>query len=94
MAECTAKHTRYQPTEAEWLCPKCKANNESFWTEEPDGEASDTCDKLHEKDEIYCYKCNWAGSGKTFTKKLQDAQGLVKCECCKGTGLVKIPVAP
>jgi len=60
---CRAKHTMYQPSNAEWKCPEC-GETEHFYTETPDPEASDDCELLHSNDIIHCVQCgnSWTGT--------------------------------
>ena len=91
---CTAKHTKYQPTDEEWKCPKCgaKAHNEESleegWIIDISSEFSEDCDLLHEDDELCCYTCQYACSGKAFAAKVAKQKNLVTCPCCKGKGWV------
>ena len=86
---CTHKHTKYQPTDEEFVCPECGHTPQS-----PDGEfvidesIDGDCEKLHEEDGIFCYNCHSQWSGKDFAAMLQEKKGLVMCPCCKGVGLV------
>lgn len=89
MTVCSEKHTKYQPTEQEWKCPWCGVDHKSFYIEEPCSDANANCEKLHERDGLYCYDCRDGLSGKQFAAKLQKKNALVDCEHCKGTGLVK-----
>jgi len=86
---CSEKHTKYQPTENEWRCPWCGADNKSFYIEEPIETARDDCEKLHEGDGLYCYICKDALSGKAFAAQIQKTKNLIPCKHCKGSGLVK-----
>jgi len=64
MTKCHAKHTTYQPSDAEWKCPNCEASDEDFYIDTPDPEASDECELLHDDDIICCTQCgnSWTGS--------------------------------
>lgn len=84
---CTIKHTAYQPTDEQWKCPRCEQGNECFYIEEPATGAAEDCVKLHEQDELLC-KCGYAGSGKSFAKKVMTAQNQIVCPHCKGAGTV------
>ena len=83
---CKHKHTTYQPKDSEWFCPKCKSNNEFFYIEESISEGS--CTLLHEEDYIICTACGKGVTGKSFASLLKKKNNLIKCPCCKGTGLV------
>lgn len=84
--QCNSRHTKYQPTDEEWKCPKCGRGNESFWIDEEFGE--DGCDKLHDDDTIRCFQCGYDTTGKAFAASIQLKKNLVTCPCCKGSGLV------
>ena len=88
---CSAKHTAYQPTDAEWKCLSCGAgvqDGEGFIVDEPAEGASPTCELFHDDDYLVCYSCREGISGKAFAARLQKAHKLVVCPCCKGKGLV------
>ena len=85
---CPAKHTAFQPTDEQWRCPKCGADNSKFYIEEPaDGSAED-CVKLHKQDELFC-SCGYAASGESFSKKAMAAQNRIVCPHCNGEGTIK-----
>jgi DNA-directed RNA polymerase subunit RPC12/RpoP len=87
--KCGEKHTKYQPTSAEFRCPKCGAtpkDKDSFVVEEsPNFE----CDLTHDDDLNHCFACGYSVSGRQFAAKVARDKGLVRCEHCKGSGLVK-----
>lgn len=88
---CTAKHTKYNPSGAEWMCPKCKATAEEsdgFFNDEPADGAAPECPALHEMDGLACYRCGHHVGGKSFAARLQKAANMVPCPTCKGHGLV------
>ena len=85
---CSAKHTAFQPTEAQWRCPKCGADPEFFYIEDPDESSDDDCGKLHEKDTVICNKCEGGWSGKKVANILAKRLHLVPCPTCKGRGVV------
>ncbi len=85
---CTAKHTKYQPTDKEFRCPKCKAKVGDFAIDEPLETVDEDCTKLHVGEWLYCYKCSYGISAVVFTRQLMKVKNLVPCPCCKGTGLV------
>ena len=92
-AACTAKHTSYQPTLKEFQCPKCEATVGDFCVDES---PNMDCPDLHDDDNLVCYGVNGKGcraeyyiSGKAFAAACVKKSGLVKCDCCKGTGYVK-----
>jgi Zn finger protein HypA/HybF involved in hydrogenase expression len=83
---CKYKHTTYQPKDSEWLCPKCGKGNEFFYIEESFSEGE--CILLHDEDYIVCTSCGKGITGKKFASLLEKKNNLIKCPCCKGTGLV------
>lgn len=92
-AGCTAKHTSYQPTVEEFNCPKCEAKCGDFCVD--DGPNME-CPDLHDDDNLVCYgkggegcKKQYYVSGKVFAAACAKKGGLVKCDCCKGTGYVQ-----
>ena len=89
MIPCPAKHAKYQPTDEDWLCPKCGADNRYFVIIAPIDDASEACVLVHEDDEIDCEKCGYGGSGSTVTKKMAAQMNMVKCPHCSGRGYVK-----
>lgn len=87
-AACTEKHTKYQPPDSDWKCPKCGATADDpngFFCDEA---VSPDCERLHEADGLVCYGCGHATSGKDFATRLQKAANMVPCPHCKGHGLV------
>lgn len=89
---CTFKHTKYQPTDEEFHCPKCKAPGGDFCVD--DGPNLE-CDLLHDEDILNCYGKGGAGcpaeygiTGKAFAAALVKKNNLVPCKHCKGKGLV------
>ena len=58
MGKCTIKHTKFQPTDREWRCPKC--GSEDMVIEDSD---NFDCDKLHNTDFVYCDNCRGEFSG-------------------------------
>ena len=87
---CPAKHTRYQPTEAEWKCPSCGGKvGEEFYIDEPVEGAEDGCELLHAEDVLVCTKCGGGWTGQTFSKMMARKNDLVACPTCGGTGTVK-----
>ena len=84
---CTAKHTKYQPTDEEWSCPKC--GDSEWFVYDRDESAVDECGKIHSSDVLFCEKCNHSETGQAFALRLQRKQKLVPCPHCKGSGLVK-----
>jgi DNA-directed RNA polymerase subunit RPC12/RpoP len=85
---CKAAHTKYQPSDEEWFCPKCGDGAESFVIEESDSD-SDECEKLHNNDGLICYNCGHSESGKVFSSRAARKSNMVPCPHCKGKGFVK-----
>ena len=87
---CGAKHTKYQPTNEEWRCPKCGATaDQGFNIDSPDPESSDDCELNHDLDEIHCNRCHeYSAWGKGFAAALQKKHNLGPCSQCKGAGMV------
>jgi transcription initiation factor TFIIIB Brf1 subunit/transcription initiation factor TFIIB len=93
MDACKFKHTKYEPTEEEFMCPKCGAKVGHFCIDE--GPNMD-CDQLHDEDNIVCYGVDGKGcpaeygtTGKKFVAWLLKKNDMVPCECCKGKGFVR-----
>lgn len=92
---CDGKHTKYQPSEAEWRCPKCGASADftsvgcnTFIIDSTEDGANPDCTANHEGDCLRC-DCGYTTSGKAFAARLQKAANMVPCPTCKGHGLVK-----
>ena len=87
---CTLKHVKYEPTDEEWLCPKCGAEAGDFYIEarENENDSSPDCELLHEDDVLDCNGCGYSVSGKAFSALIVKKKNLVKCPCCKGKGYV------
>lgn len=93
---CVTKHTKYQPSNMEWRCPKCgtSPSDGGLCVEESaarDSSGSDNeidCDGNHPDDFLRCYKCNFETSGKSFAASCEKKSNRVECGCCKGTGFV------
>ena len=86
---CTVKHTKYQPSYNDWLCPVCKSNNELFIVESSPEDTHPDCELLHDDDEVKCSRCGLYGLGKQIAAKMVKVNDLVKCSCCNGAGYVK-----
>ena len=86
---CVAKHTKYQPALADFVCPKCGVR---LYVDGSDAHDSDDrevdCDGNHEQDELHCYKCGYRTTGRAFAQACVKKADLVPCECCKGKGFV------
>lgn len=91
---CGYKHTKYQPTDEEWRCPKCGAGFEDksggfvIWDGVSDNEEGE-CQLLHVDDYLKCQKCGYDCQGKDFAAYVVKKNSLVSCPCCKGKGFVK-----
>lgn len=94
---CAATHTKFQPTDEQWKCPRCGTGTEY----EEDGQtrdgmivmdADETCDSdcilLHSKDLVACMRCGGEWTGKRLAALLQRKANLAPCGHCNGTGLV------
>jgi hypothetical protein len=87
---CPAKHTRYQPATEEFVCPWCgKSAPDGLCIDNPAEGAASDCELLHCDDEMLCYHCRHATSGRAFAARLTKQAGLVPCPHCKGKGLVR-----
>lgn len=86
---CTTKHTKYQPTDEEWKCPKCGAPSGDFYIDESASEEASECPKLHDLDFLRCANCGHTDDGKPFAVRIQKQKALVPCPHCKGSGMVK-----
>lgn len=89
---CTLKHTKYQPTEAEFCCPKCGAGCGDFCVDES---GNFECPDLHPDDGLVCMGKDGKGcpaeygtSGQAFVTSLIKKKNLVPCTHCKGKGYV------
>jgi DNA-directed RNA polymerase subunit RPC12/RpoP len=89
---CGFKHTKYQPTDAEFNCPKCGAKVGDFCVDEG---PNMPCPDLHDEDSLVCYGKDGKGcrgqyyvSGKAFAAMVLKKNDLVPCEHCKGKGFV------
>jgi hypothetical protein len=92
---CTRKHTKYQPLDEEFKCPRCGAtpNTDLQFIQEPPktewGTLDDECTELHDDDMCNCNRCDYGVSGKSFAARLMKQNNLIPCPHCKGRGLVK-----
>lgn len=93
---CNARHTKYQPTDEEFRCPKCGAGpEEGFIIDDSPEDADSDCGLLHEDDCIVCNNCKTEHhrdtdySGKSYAALMVKKNNLVPCPHCKGKGLVK-----
>jgi len=88
ITKCQHKHTKYQPADEAWHCPKCGTDNSKgdFYIE--DG-VNPECELLHPEDYVKCEACGYNASGTELAKALIKKENLIVCECCKGRGYVK-----
>lgn len=91
-AACNGKHTKYQPTEAEFRCPKCDAPVGDFCIDDC---VNAECPDLHDEDGLVCYGKNGKGcpgqygtTGRAFAALVVKKNDLKPCEHCKGKGFV------
>jgi hypothetical protein len=85
---CNAKHTKYQPTDDEFHCPKCKAKSGDFYIIDTIEDANEECSNLHVGEYITCALCGYDTSAQSFATSWVKKHSLVPCKCCKGTGMV------
>lgn len=89
---CYAKHTAFQPTGAQWTCPKCGAGAGStegtFYVDESPEDADGDCPALHQNDNVVCNGCGGGWLGQNLARKMMQKLDLVPCPCCKGHGVV------
>lgn len=90
---CPAKHTKPQVPDEAWRCPKCGIGPDhksgGFVIEGGAEDSADDCTLLHDSDELACYNCEFSATGKSFARAYRVKAGLVKCEACAGSGLVR-----
>ena len=86
--ECKARHTQYQPTEAELCCPKCKAPCGVFYVVDTQAGADPGCEKNHPEDDWVCTKCGQGTSGRQLALMIVRKKNLKPCAACHGTGFV------
>lgn len=85
---CTLKHTKFQPNNEQWRCPKCGSTNDYFFIDDSE-DLTGECDKLHESDYVVCTNCDMGWTGKAVARILATKLNLIQCACCKGTGFVE-----
>lgn len=85
---CPHKHTKYQPTDAEWRCPKCGATDKQGFVIN-EGPSDGDCALLHGDDGLRCFGCGYEMTGMAFATYLVRKNSLVPCPACNGKGLVK-----
>ncbi|MHA1167113.1 MAG: hypothetical protein ACTSRU_04785 [Candidatus Hodarchaeales archaeon] len=82
-------HTKYQPNDEEWKCPKCGAGVEYFTIYDSVDCVDDVdCCKLHNDDAVFCDKCDYSVSGRDLAKILKNKSNRSECPHCKGTGWI------
>lgn len=81
-------HTKYDPTTAEFCCPRCGAPSGTFYIDNAADCTLEECELLHKKDQLGCFGCGYSTTGAAFVKQLLKAKNLVPCPCCKGSGVV------
>lgn len=88
--ECGYKHTKYQPTDEEFVCPKC-GSSEFFLQEGPgvDTDEGVECELLHDEDLVMCEDCRHEVFGKRLANMILKKEKLVRCPHCKGRGYVQ-----
>ena len=65
---CKAEHTLYDPTQEEFVCPKCKAKCGIFCVDSTPMDADTNCTRLHTDDELHCGACNYSTMGLEFAE--------------------------
>lgn len=85
---CNAKHTKFQPSDDDWKCPKCGDDSGNFAINYLDDLADEDCNLLHDADEIACGKCGYGATGKNVARALEKKTRQVPCPHCKGRGWV------
>lgn len=86
---CPAKHTTFDPTNEQWRCPACNADNSAFWIEDHPENVAEDCPRLHDRDEVVCNSCGDGWSGKVVAKKLMAKFNQIPCPTCRGCGTVQ-----
>ena len=92
--ECPAKHTKYQPKDEDWKCPKCgvatsykdekEQSRMGFIIDESDPLSTDVCNLVHQADDVCCYACGYFATGKRAMDALAKKNNLKPCEHCEG----------
>lgn len=91
MSNCGVKHTKYQPTDEEWKCPLCGANDdgEHFYIDSFVEGSADDCELMHRDDTVVCTACDYAWTGEQISKIMAKIASMIPCPHCKGIGFVK-----
>jgi hypothetical protein len=69
---CADKHTKFQPTKEQWLCPSCGADNCYFTVDCGQEGVDESCELLHVDDEVGCTKCGGGWDGKEVAELLAE----------------------
>jgi ribosomal protein S27AE len=92
---CIYKHTSVQIPDEEWICPKCGVGVEytDKYGDKQEGfvvvdSVNYDCELLHDDDELECGRCGYSASGLSYSRWYKKSKDLVKCPCCKGTGVI------
>jgi Zn finger protein HypA/HybF involved in hydrogenase expression len=85
---CEAALTKFQPSEAQWKCPKCGGDNKHFVISCSAHDANPQCSKLHKEDEVECLRCGHEWSGVEIARILAKLAHVIVCPLCKGNGTV------
>lgn len=89
---CPGKHTKFQPTDSQWYCPKCGAGTYDFYIDCSPGDADPDCEKLHIGDSVVCTSCTRGNShhtGDQIAKAMVKKLHFMQCSHCKGSGFVQ-----
>ncbi len=86
--KCEAAHTRFQPGQAEWRCPKCSAGYPKFMIDNRAPEASKKCHKLHVDDDVVCLVCHGQWGGQEVIALIKAQLHLMTCPQCHGKGAI------
>jgi len=91
ISKCKSRHTKFQPSESEWRCPRCDADSSSFFIESSADDSDDECNGLHKKDVVECTVCRREWSGQAVSVAIMRKVGVAidACEHCNGTGFIK-----
>ena len=89
MSQCIVKHTKFQPSLDEWLCPRCSADSNAFYIDDSPFDAKDDCSRLHDDDFVVCINCKRDFTGKSVAKAIIQKQNMVVCQHCSGRGYVQ-----
>jgi len=82
---CLGKHTDFQPTDDEWICPGCGATQPDFYVDSSDYM---DCERVHTDDLVVCDACGYSKSGSWAMKALLKKLSMVTCPTCNGKGVV------